>query len=173
MRRWDDHRKGPAMSSVSRRLPLVPAGVVVERVDVEPDSVIILASLRRGSAACPGCGCISHRLHSRYQRRVADLPWQGRAVVLRLGLRRLRCANPRCGRQTFSEGLPGIAPAYARRSERLHLIQRHIGLASADSRANSPVPAKNCLGVPYRHRQGHHLTLGVYSFRGTTPRKLV
>jgi transposase len=117
------------MSSVSRRLPLVPAGVVVERVDVEPDSVIILASLRRGSAACPGCGCISHRLHSRYQRRVADLPWQGRAVVLRIGLRRLRCANPRCARQTFSEGLPGIAPAYARRSERLHLIQRHIGLA--------------------------------------------
>ena len=43
------------------------------------------------------------RLHSRYQRILADLPWQGRPVALQVVARRFRCLNPSCARQTFAE----------------------------------------------------------------------
>ncbi|WP_420794359.1 transposase family protein [Sphingosinicella microcystinivorans] len=32
-------------------------------------------------------------MHSRYQRRIADLPWQGRPITLCVRVRRLRCVN--------------------------------------------------------------------------------
>jgi transposase len=60
---------------------------------------------------------------------LADLPLQGRPVLLRLRLRRLACTNPACKRRTFSEAVPTVAAAYARRSRRLGDVQRHLGLA--------------------------------------------
>jgi len=56
---------------------------------------------------------VSQRLHSRYQRTLADLPWQGRPVALQVQARRFRCLNPSCARQTFAERPAGVAPAAA------------------------------------------------------------
>lgn len=79
-------------------------------------------------ASCPECGVLSQRVHSRYERVLHDLPWQGRPVALRVQARRFRCLNPPCLRQTFSERLADVATA-ARRTERLGDLQRHLGLA--------------------------------------------
>jgi hypothetical protein len=68
-------------------------------------------------------------VHSRYERRLQDLSWQGRRVTLRIKARRLRCRNPDCQRQTFAERLSDSAPAAARRTRRLADLQRHLGLA--------------------------------------------
>lgn len=48
----------------------------------------------------------------------ADLPSQGRAVGLRLKVRRFFCENPTCVRKTFAEQFPEMAPASARRTLR-------------------------------------------------------
>ncbi|MFI6956577.1 transposase family protein [Nocardia sp. NPDC050408] len=40
-----------------------------------------------GSAACPECGGVSDRVHSRYERQLADLSIGGRAVCIRLQAR--------------------------------------------------------------------------------------
>ncbi|MBK3773437.1 ISL3 family transposase [Azospirillum brasilense] len=84
---------------------------------------------QRRSAPCPRCHAPSSRVHSRYERRLADLPWQGRPVILRLQARRFLCREADCPKHTFAERPPGIVQPSARRSERLVDIQRHIALA--------------------------------------------
>jgi transposase len=43
------------------------------------------------ASACPGSGARSQRIHSRYRRRVADLPIAGRPVRLLIAARRFHC----------------------------------------------------------------------------------
>ncbi|TGD91996.1 ISL3 family transposase [Methylobacterium nonmethylotrophicum] len=112
-----------------RLLPLIPAGLVVDQVDHEPDQIIIRTHLRATAAACPGCGETSASPHSRYTRTLADLPWQGRRVVIAVQTRRWRCPQPYCPRHVFAERLAGVAQAGARRTHRLGDLQHHLGLA--------------------------------------------
>ncbi len=113
----------------TRVLPLIPAGLAVVEVVSTADHVVITSSPHQPSAACPTCAQVSQRLHSRYQRTLADLPWQGRPVKLQVQARRFRCLNPSCNRQTFAERLAGVAPAAARRTERLGDLQGHLAHA--------------------------------------------
>jgi len=112
-----------------RLLPLIPAGLVVEDVRVSPVGLTIGAHPRSASAACPRCGCLSHRVHSRYLRVLADLPWQGRVVSIEVQARRFRCLTPGCPCRIFAEPLSGIAGRHQRRTCRLGDIQRQVGLA--------------------------------------------
>lgn len=56
----------------------------MEQLGVEGDQIVITAAARRRSVRRPACGCRCMRVHSRYHRTLADLPWLGRAVVLRV-----------------------------------------------------------------------------------------
>jgi transposase len=113
---------------ISRRhLPTVPAGLIVSRIEVEPDRIAIFAAIRSTSALCPSCGLPSRRVHSRYRRVLADLPWQGRPASIVVEVRRLRCATETCRQQVFAERIDDIAIARARRTVRLSDIQHHIG----------------------------------------------
>ena len=112
-----------------RLLPLIPGGLVVEQVLPEPDRVTVVARSRLPTSPCPDCRAPSSRVHSRYERRLADLPWQGRPAAVRLRARRFFCAEPACPRRTFAERLPGVARPSARRSERLADVQRQVALA--------------------------------------------
>lgn len=118
------------MSVLSKRLlPLIPAGLLVQQVLPSPRQVTILAVPRQSSAACPHCAVLSRRVHSRHDRTLGDLPWQGRTVSLRIKARRFHCLNPACSRRTFAERLTGIAAVASRRTERLGDVQRCLGLA--------------------------------------------
>jgi transposase len=113
---------------VSKRLlPLIPAGLVVDHVHPEADRLTIIARPRSPKGSCPTCRRPSGRLHSRYARTLADLPWHGRRVVLQVRARRLRCDTPGCTRRIFTERLPGIVGPRGRRTERLGDLQRHLG----------------------------------------------
>jgi transposase len=81
----------------------------------------------RQIAACPRCSRPSEAVHSRYQRRLADLPCAGMAVGLRMQVRKLFCRYQDCEQIIFCERLPQLAAPYARRTERLHHEQRQIG----------------------------------------------
>lgn len=115
---------------MSRRLLLlIPAGLSVVQVLSTPDHVTIVTRPTAARSACPCCGILSGRVHSRYTRSLADLPWQGRAAAVQLQARRFRCTNADCPRRIFTERLPEVARPWARRSERLAEVQRHLGLA--------------------------------------------
>ncbi len=78
---------------------------------------------------CPVCHCCSTRIHSRYTRLVADLPWMGCALRLELHTRRFFCLNTHCPRQIFTERLPSVVAPYARRTSRLTDVFTLIGFA--------------------------------------------
>jgi transposase len=62
-------------------------------------------------------------------RTVADPPWQGVAVQLRLDARRFRCLHPTCPQRIFCERLPGVVAPYGRRTLRLDEALHLIGVA--------------------------------------------
>jgi transposase len=64
---------------------------------------VVEVRLRTTEAACSRCGQRSARVHSRYHRWLDDAPLAGRAVVLRLRVRRFFCDNPSCEARTFAE----------------------------------------------------------------------
>ncbi len=111
-----------------RLLSFFPAGLIPEKVDTASLPVVIHTHSSAASANCPLCGQPSTRLHSHYRRRLADLPWQSRPVVVEVRARRFRCATLHCARRVFSERLPAIAGVKARRTVRLGDIQRQLGL---------------------------------------------
>ncbi|WP_324192681.1 ISL3 family transposase [Nocardia transvalensis] len=49
--------------------------------------------------------------------------------MIGLRVRRLFCDNSDCGRKTFTEPVPGVAPRYARRTTGLHQVLDAVGLA--------------------------------------------
>ena len=84
------------------------------------DGVIIFAlHTTRPTVACPLCQHLAQRTHSRYRRKLLDLPWQGNAVRFELSCRKFFCDNPDCKRRIFNEPVPAVAAKYARKTCRL------------------------------------------------------
>ena len=96
----------------------IPRSLRVETLLLDEDGLTIVASSDTTAGRCPVCGEPAHRVHSRYVRTLADLPWAKLPVRLRVHARKLFCDNAACPRQVFAERLTGIAPAYARRTDR-------------------------------------------------------
>jgi transposase len=109
---------------------LVPSGLVVESVSDSFDSIILAVRSESGIAECLLCGARSHRIHSRYDRQVADLPCAGKKIRLRVIARRFVCEVPHCRRRIFAERFgDDVLPARSRRTARLEYIVHHLGLA--------------------------------------------
>ncbi|MBG0569360.1 ISL3 family transposase [Actinoplanes sp. NEAU-A11] len=82
-------------------------------------------------AMCPRCGCLSGRVHSRYERRLADAAVAGSPVELRLRVRRFFCDMAGCVTQTFAEQVAGLTSKWARRSPIMRRSLEMIALALA------------------------------------------
>ena len=109
-------------------LVLGPKGLEVERLVAERHKLTFFVGTTGIEAKCPVCGYPSSRVHSRYTRTVADLPWHGIPVTLRIRLRRFFCDDSSCGRSIFAERLAEIAD-YARKTNRLQEALSLIGFA--------------------------------------------
>ena len=96
----------------------IPRSLHVEALLLGEDGLTILASSEATDAPCPLCGRRSDRVHSRYGRTLADLPWAKLAVHLRVRVRKFFCDNDACPRTIFAERLVGVAQACARRTDR-------------------------------------------------------
>ena len=80
-------------------------------------------------AACPICGQPSHRIHSHYERTLADLPCVAFSLTLIVQVCKFFCSNPDCRRRIFTERLPEVAVPWARKTMRLVERLQSIGLA--------------------------------------------
>jgi transposase len=74
------------------------------------------------------------RVHSRYARTLADLPWGAYAVHGQLRVRKFFCDNPACPRHIFTERLPTVAAPWARRTRRLAQLLLAFGMARSAER---------------------------------------
>jgi len=102
----------------STLLPCHP-GITIDSIASTDNSVVIRLSTNAASVACPLCSQQSRRVHSRYPRTLADLPWNRIAVRIHLRSRKFFCDNPGCERVIFTEPLPELVARYARKTLRL------------------------------------------------------
>jgi len=114
---------------MSRSLSPCPAEVQVERLISRGDHIIVVLRAVRQAVPCPGCAHRSSRIHSYYDRRLADLPWNGVPVRIRLRTRRFFCDAVDCPHRIFTERLPETTEMYARRTLRMEQSLRWLGLA--------------------------------------------
>ena len=107
-----------------------PSGLIIDQVHVDESGIVVVAHSRATWSTCPSCGVRSRHVHSRYARRLSDLPAHGRPVRITLDARRFRCAQSDCQRKIFAERfVKDVVEAYARRTARLEGIVHHLGLA--------------------------------------------
>lgn len=106
-----------------------PDRLEVLSLHVEHGTIILTARTCGEAAPCPICGRPSTRVHSRYRRRLTDLPWQEIPARLTLWSRRFFCDTPNCPRRIFTERLPGVAAPHARRTNRLRNWLGHVAFA--------------------------------------------
>ena len=121
------------------------AGVVVEEVTAAAGLLVLGAGARAAEAACPACGTVSRRVHSRYARTLADAAVGGRPAAVVLAVRRFFCADAGCPRKTFAEQVDGLTTRYARKTPLLAAMLEKIAVALA-GRAGSRLAAG--LGLP-------------------------
>ena len=108
----------------------VPPGFHVESAVHDGAMTVITVRHMIKTSRCPDCTAIAERIHSRFLRRLADLPLAGRQVRLVVVARRFRCDAAFCRRAIFTERFSAdvLAP-WARRTARLDCLVHHLGLA--------------------------------------------
>src|SRR5713101_1984857 len=98
-------------------------------VDHTAAQITLLVRSTQTSVPCPLCATPARRIHSRYTRTLADLPWADYRVRLQLRVRKWFCRNRTCRRRIFTERLPTVVAPWARRT--LRLAQRFVALGVA------------------------------------------
>jgi transposase len=107
----------------------MPGCRVESVINNRPSGILIHARGMARIGRCPDCRRPSRSVHSRYCRRLADLPSFAAETSVSVQLRRFYCRNTSCSRRTFAEPLPKLARAHARRTCRLSEAQSRVGVA--------------------------------------------
>ena len=111
--------------------PLLPdhRSLALDEVRLTPDGITVFVASMLPNNRCPLCDQSSTRVHSRYQRKLADLPWQGLAVRIYWCSRKFFCDNSACPQRVFTERLPDVAKPYARKTCRMAAVFGALGFA--------------------------------------------
>ena len=96
----------------------IPKPLHVDELSFTRDLLTIYASTSNPAPQCPLCGQPPRRIHGCYTRTLADLPWCGVPVRLRVRVRKFFCDVPSCERKIFAERLDEVAGVYARSTDR-------------------------------------------------------
>src|SRR6266567_6484751 len=113
-----------------KQIAALPKQLAVMDIEMSDDVLTITTLSTQACPCCPLCGKPSARIHSRYQRRLADLPSTGQPVRFLLTVRKFFCDEPTCPRKIFTERLTPFVAPWARVTARLFQIVQVIGLAT-------------------------------------------
>ena len=110
---------------------LLPDPTCLHLLQLEAEGTVITATVTATApdAKCSVCASRSEKVHSRYVRVLADLPWMNCAVRLVVHTRRFFCTNTDCQRKIFAERLPGVVAPYAHTTLRLAEVLTLIAFA--------------------------------------------
>lgn len=101
-----------------------------QQVQQQPHSVIIALTSTATTACCPLCAQQSHRIHSRYGRRLTDLPILGQPCQWQVEVYKFFCDNDNCSRRIFTQRFVDHIQPYARWVTRTQQQLRQVGLAA-------------------------------------------
>jgi transposase len=129
-------------------LPHLSGTVIVSALE-DGGRVVLAVRPAAEEAACPRCGGLSGRVHSRYPRRLRDVPAGGRDVVILLAALRFRCLDPDCPAVTFAGQVEGLTSRFARRTPPLAAALAAVAAALC-GRAGSRLAAALGIAAPSR-----------------------
>ncbi|MGH2415437.1 MAG: transposase family protein, partial [Microcystaceae cyanobacterium] len=94
------------METLSRLLCLPSfLRLVTEHLQVEQRQIILTIASTQKSVPCPECHFPSPKIHSHYERTVADISLAEYRVIWKLWVRKFFCRNRACHKRIFSERL--------------------------------------------------------------------
>lgn len=105
-------------------------GLELTQIERQADLLVLHVTATSPTAVCPLCQQPATHLHSRYRRRVKDLPCVGQQVRLILHVRKFFCETSDCVRKVFAERLPHLVAPWAQMTTRLNEALQTIGLAT-------------------------------------------
>src|SRR6266487_675092 len=108
----------------------LPEGLDVRGIERIDEVLSITTISTQISPCCPLCGTPASRVHSRYVRRLTDLPCGGQHVCLLVCVRKFFCQVSTCSRKIFVERLTPFVQPWARVTQRLYQIVQILGLAT-------------------------------------------
>ncbi len=119
--------------------------LVIEDVTDRDGVIVVRARTAGGPVPCPRCGVLTGQVHGYHDRTAADVPADGRPVVVQVRVRRMRCPALGCPAQTFREQVPGVLDRYQRRTARLagqagEAVRRLAGRAGSGLLAALGIP---------------------------------
>lgn len=108
----------------------LPANLQLEswRFDDADERITLVVVSQQQTADCLSCFVPAFRIHSHYERTLADLPCGECAVNWKIQVRKFFCTNSQCKQKIFAERLT-LAAAWARKTNRL--IERLNAVALA------------------------------------------
>lgn len=112
-----------------KTLLAAPELLRLEKISLRAGTITFVAHTVRPESYCPGCQMKTTKVHSRYVRQVADLPWAGLPSRLELHTRKFFCRNQDCPRRIFCERLPALVASSGRQTTRLNNLLTWLGLA--------------------------------------------
>ncbi len=104
-----------------------PTQLHLRQLSATDAGILAIVEATALATPCPICGEPSGRVHSRYVRTVADVPWHGMAFRLQVHVRRFFCVRADCARAIFTERLSGVVLPSARKTVRLAEAIRLVG----------------------------------------------
>lgn len=114
-------------------LLMLPSYIQLEdwQIDTLTAEITFMLCSTQKVPCCPVCQTPTRRIHSHYERTIADLPWSEFTVCWKLTVRKCFCDNEDCQRRIFSERLLETVAPWARKTSRLIERLTAIGLALA------------------------------------------
>ena len=123
-----------------------PSDLSVEQVELEDMRTYhVYARCNLPHGVCPHCGHVSHSVHSRYHRTIADLSIIGHPVIITFEARKFFCHNPDCRKKTFAEQPGDEVFRYRRRTRRCDMAVTQHGLKCSSESVRKLLSA---IGVP-------------------------
>src|SRR5262245_42524568 len=111
----------------------LPQGLGMTGACKEEASLLVQVVSEQVAACCPLCGQPSGAVHSRYRRRLKDVPCGGQAVCLQLTVHKFFCRNFQCPRKIFTERIPQFVEPWAQTTVRFTPALQAIGFATSGS----------------------------------------
>lgn len=123
-------------------------------IDIESNHLTLSVSSIQTTAQCPLCGGSTRRIHSRYQRTIADLPCLNFSLILLVQVCKFFCPNSECQRRIFTERISEVVAPWARKTVRQVQRLQTIGLALggvAGSRLGNHLGYSSCGSTLLNH----------------------